>query len=345
MGQWVTAWAYAQRATCFTRWEQDSFSYTVKNNLYGTAIRFKYSNWYGFDKCDIKRVTLTHNAVTYELMTNGQSGFSVKPGKNGDIYSDATEAAIVPGEFTINIQFESFDKPESGQTFMTPPGVVMILQAIEVLCDEKCKVIAVLGDSITHWGKWTYPLMTRFYGEHPGRVALFEMAINGSRLLNGSPKDLKSTWGVDAVARLEHDILPIAGLTDCVIALGLNDLCIREEEGNNHLTFDSYIEKVKEICERLHDAGKKSIGLTICPRQFDEIYTVEKNELRKQINKWIIEEAPFDMAFDIAKIVKNSEDTELDVDYAWEDGCHINEKAGEKIADYLSAMLRKGENI
>lgn len=339
MRQWKTTWGCAHRATCFTRWDQDSFSYTIRNNLYGTAVRLRYSNWYGVNSCDIKSVSLLINDVECQITTGGRNAFRIEGGAEGDIYSDAKEINITPGFITVTVAFPNHNRPESGQTFMTPPGIVMILQSIEILCENEPKIVAVLGDSIAHWGKWIEPLTRKLYSEMSGEIALFEMAINGSRLLNGSPRELRSTLGYDAMTRLKHDILPTAGLTKCVFALGLNDLCTAEERGNIPLTLDSYKKQVSVICNLLKDRKIQVVGLTILPRKIDETYTEERNDLRIKINEWIVNEAPFDAVADVASAVKNDQDTALKAEYAWEDECHISEKGGEVLASVIKAYV------
>lgn len=339
MNNWKTTWACAHRATWFTQWDQDSFSYTVKNNLYGSSIRLSYSNWYGEDDCYISKVLVEHNGKTAIIQKNGKNDFVIKAKEMSNIYSDAYDMNVVPGDIKFTVKFADKKRPQSGQTFMTPPGVVMIVQAIEVLCDEEPEIVAVLGDSIAHWGKWTGPVIEQLYKQKVGKIAFFEMAINGSRLLNGSPKQLRNSWGYCADWRVKHDIFCTSGVTTCIFALGLNDLCIEEAEDDHLLTLETYQEKVGKLCNWFRQKGIKIIGLTICPRVIDEIYTSERNELRKLINNWIMESGVFDKIVDVASVVKNGTDNALYPQYAWEDQCHINEYGGVQIAKKIMEEL------
>lgn len=338
---WKTAWACAHRATCFTQWNQNSFSYTVRNNLHGTAIRLSFSNWYGFNKCEIKSVVITNNNIEHVILVKGMKTFCVEPKGFANIYSDSCYFPVVPGKIKITVVFEKSDLPGSGQTFMTPPGVVMILQSVEVLSDKNPKVVTVLGDSIAHWGKWTDKVQCSLYEKYPGKLSFFEMSINGSRLLNNSPKQWKNCWGYKAIDRLEHDIFQLSGLTHCIFGLGLNDLCIEETLEDVKLSLDTYIGAAIRIYEKLRQNHVFVIAVTILPRIYDEVYDSGRNELRKQINRWLIEDSPFDLVIDLASVVRNQSDNKLQERYEYEDGCHINDLAGEEIARIVCDRLNK----
>ena len=89
-----------------------------------------------------------------------------------------------------------------------------------------------------------------------------------------------------------------------------------------------------------HEENIELIGLTICPRAINHEYTTAKNELRKKINTWILNEAAFDKSIDVAKMVANADDTALDCKYDCGDGIHINELAGKEIAEVLSEYFK-----
>lgn len=209
------------------------------------------------------------------------------------------------------------------------------------MCEDNADVVILFGDSIVHWGYWANPVISKIYRQNPGTMAVFESAINGSRLLNGSPKSQLDGFGYSAWKRFDHDILHAKGVTCCVFALGLNDLSLPEEEGEVHLTLESYSACVEEIICRAREKHIGMVGLTICPRAFDEVYTAEQNFWRQKINQWIMKEATFDAALDVAAIIANEDDTALARQYDCGDGVHINEAAGKKIAVMFSTLVLK----
>ncbi|MBD5545748.1 MAG: hypothetical protein HDR01_16285 [Lachnospiraceae bacterium] len=328
---WITTWSYAQRRTSFTRWEnQDSFQIDIPNNIWGHAIKLKFSNWYGTRSIGIKEVNFSLKGHTYSVFVKEQQEFQVMPTR--DIYSDTVFVELVPGDIIrISVTFVNQLRPESGNTFQN--GIAMIFQSVLVATSNKADVIAFFGDSITHRQKWSKPLIHNWYAKYPGRLAAFEVAVDGSRLLNDSPKADDETLGFRAAKRFQHDILENTGINYVVFALGLNDLAI--EEGKHELTLESYANAVEEIVKAAHKKDIKVIGLTITPRQINEFYTSEKNHLRKAINQWILQNSPFDAAVDIAALVTNENDTALKTEYSDIDGVHISQEAGRVIAEAL----------
>lgn len=328
---WKTSWSYAQRRTTFTRWvNQRSFSYTIYNNLYGVAMRLKFSNWYGSKNCKIFCVKVVLNDREYMLKKDEKTYFSVS--NQRDECSDILVVKVKPGEIKITVEFASEERPESGNTF--PNGISMILQSLEVQCNfGNPSIAALFGDSIIHRRKWSDPLIERMYGRYPGKISIFDMSIDGSRLLNDSPKEADQTLGYKGVSRLRHDLLRLSGISHLVFALGLNDLSMPTESAEMKLTFESYVSCVEKIIEEVHGIGIKIIGLTICPRMINNTYTKEKNELRIQLNHWIMNIAGFDYREDVARLVANVDDLELAVEYDCGDGIHLNDKAGKKIAN------------
>ena len=127
--RWITTWSYAQRGTYFTDWNQCVFSYVVNNNLYGSGMRLKFSNWYGSETCKVELVEVTVGTQCHQVTIDGKNEFYVSPEK--DIYSDIINIDIEPCKMKIMVSFGSKKRPESGNTFH--PGVIMILQSVEVL--------------------------------------------------------------------------------------------------------------------------------------------------------------------------------------------------------------------
>ncbi len=334
-GMWVTGWSYAQRRTSFTRWEnQNSFEIEIPNNISGYGIKLKFSNWYGTRSVGIKKSDISLRGYKHPIFVDKKREFYLTPEK--DIYSEPVFLDIVPGESVkINVTFTDKLRPESGNTFQE--GIAMILQSVLIAVDDKIDVIAFFGDSITHRQKWTKPLIRKWYEKYPGKLAAFEVSVDGSRLLNDSPAKEDETLGFRADRRFQHDILENAGINYTVFALGLNDLSM-EEEGENVLTLETYRKEVKKIVGTAHSKGIKIVGLTITPRLIDEFYTNERNQLRKEINQWILNEAPFDMVADVASAISNESDTALKPEYQDIDGIHINEKAGKVIAGILDKV-------
>lgn len=338
--KWVTAWACAHRATSFTRWNQRSFKYTIKNNFYGDAIRCSFSNWYGINDCFVESVWIETNGKRMPLFCNGKSSFVIKGGEYRQ-YTDLCKCVISPGEVRVEVVFSGADRPESGQTFKYGyGGVVMMLQALEVRTESDVKVMTVFGDSIAHWGFWTEPFKEAIYEKYYGKVSFFEMGIDGNRLLNGSPSHELNTWGYSGIDRFEHDILDICGLTECIFSLGRNDLALPTEDKDEAFSFQKYIEIVENMISKLHKKSVRVTGLTMLPIQNDEIFDEERSRIRKKINEWILKDALFDEVIDINKKLGNVRDDGIIQQYVWEDSFHINQLGGK----IMKAQIERERN-
>jgi lysophospholipase L1-like esterase len=328
--RWITIWSYAQRRTSFTKWEnQNSFKLEIPNNVAGYGIKLKFSNWYGTRTVGVRSVKICLREQEYLVKVNFQQEFSVSPDR--DVFSDVIFLDIAPKDILkVKVIFVDQLRPESGNTFQN--GIAMILQSVLLVTNEKVNVVAFFGDSITHGQKWTKPLVEEWYKRYSGKLAAFEVAVGGSRLLSDSPVKEDETLGFRAITRFKHDIIENEGINYVVFALGLNDLSMEEGE---LLTLESYQKEVLKLIDLAHEREIKMIALTITPRIESEYYTLKKNDLRKEINQWILNDAPFDLAVDIASSVANEDDTALKKEYRDIDGIHINEAAGKVIADLL----------
>lgn len=340
--KWATAWACAHRATSFTRWNQRSFRYTIKNNFYGNAVRCSFSNWYGLNDCLIESVWIETGRNKMPLLCNGETSFVIRGGEYRK-YTDLCECPISPGEVTIEVCFSKCDRPESGQTFKYgSSGVVMILQSLEVRTESHVKVMTVFGDSIAHWGFWTESFKEAIYEKYYGEASFFEMGIDGNRLLNSSPSHALDTWGYSGIDRLRHDLLDICGLTDCFFALGRNDLALPTEDKDELLTFEKYTVIVENMILELHKKSVRVIGLTMLPIQNDEIFDEKRSRVRKKINEWILKDALFDQVIDVNEKLGNAADDSIIQQYVWQDGFHINQQGGKVMKEQIERNYSRG---
>ncbi len=329
--KWITIWSYAQRKTTFTRWEnQNSFEIRFKNNIEGTKVRIRFSNWYGVHDTGIKSVYMLYEGRRYVTKCNNEERFRVFP--DSDLTSDYIEIHVVPGtNIGVVVEFESFIRPDSGNTF--DGCIAMILQSVDVYTDSKVSGVAFFGDSITHRRKWTEPLIDMWYEKYRGMIVAYEVSIDGSRLLKDSPKECDNTLGFSARARFSHDILKNNGITHIFFELGLNDLSL--EDIDNTLSVDNLIKEMKEIVNMAHEHNIMVIGMTITPRREDHIYDYKRNNMRKKVNEIILNGHIFDKVIDISGLLGNEDDTQLSPEYGCEDGVHLNNKAGEFLSKYI----------
>lgn len=338
MEKWSTVWSYAQRSTEYTRWEkQNHFKINVRSNLYGSAIRLKYSNMYNRERIAVKEVFLCAvNLQKYEnnlVRISEAFDISYKESKYSGIFS-----CDVTPDTTLEIQmvFATYKNPLTGNTFNG--YLAMVLQSVEVLTDENPVTLACFGDSITHQGMWTEPMIRRLYQRYPGKVTAFEVGINGNRLLRDSP-EYANTLGVSGLHRFEHDVLDICGITHVIVALGINDIGLPGNEKTSLAEFPAFEDMKKayvQIAEMLKKRGIYSIAATITPRIWEGDFVAKREYLRMKINDWLINTRRFDCVLDFSSCLSRGGAGGLKEEYDSGDGIHINDKAGLKLQELIN---------
>jgi lysophospholipase L1-like esterase len=304
----------------------------VNNNLYGSAIRLKYSNIYNLKAVHVKGVQLCVLGIdgTEVKRRKVSESFQIRFGEN--VYSDPTEVDMISGmRLQVEMEFATCENPLSGNTF--EGYVAMILQSIEIRTEEKVSVLACFGDSLTHQGVWTKPFFERLYVDFPGKIAAFEVGINGNRLLCDSP-EYENTLGLSGLKRFNHDILDLVGLTHVICALGINDIGLPDTEKTPFSEFPKFEEMISaysDIAARLRKRGVKAVVVTITPRNWQGNYIKEREELRLKINEWLLNTNLFDEVFDFSSPLTKEGKSGLKSMYDSGDGIHINAEGGKKL--------------
>jgi lysophospholipase L1-like esterase len=314
--------------------------------LYASAIRLKYSNVYNLKSVSVKGVYLYVMGVDGSEIKHHRVSESFEISFAENVYSDLVEVNMIPGmSLQVEMEFATYENPLSGNTF--EGNVAMILQSIQMRTEEKVSVLACFGDSLTHQGMWTKPFFERLYSDFQGKIAAFEVGINGNRLLFDST-EYKNTLGVSGVKRFNHDILSLEGLTHVICALGINDIGLPGTEQVPFSEFPKFEEMIgaySDIAVRLRKIGVKTIAVTITPRNWLGNYVKEREELRIKINEWILNTNLFDEVFDFSSLLAIDGKSGLKSMYDSGDGIHINVDGGKKLQDVIKLNTFFSETV
>lgn len=348
---WVCSWSFAHSDTKYMAWdtEQREISYPVRNNLYGEAVRFRFSNLYGSHAIYVHRVVITKNCEQKEqiLTVNQKKNFEIHSGES--LITDSCEMKLEPGDtLTVKIIFENNNKPESG--YRIDDISVGGLEEMDVLTQEQPKVIVAFGDSITRMDIWTRPLEDELYRTYPGKISFSNKGISGNRLIHDCMPQHSLVFGYAGIKRLHHDVLMIPGLTHVIFALGTNDLGHPGEPGcplSELPTLRQFEDEVTEVIRQIHQVGAKVIGCTITGRKINPpCWTEQKETLRRGIDEWIRKESNtiFDGILDFEKaIAKSSDIPEMECRYDSGDGLHPSCAGGLKMKEAIPLKLFFGE--
>ncbi|HEY0296951.1 MAG TPA: SGNH/GDSL hydrolase family protein [Bordetella sp.] len=182
----------------------------------------------------------------------------------------------------------------------------LLLAGIQVETRQAARAVAVIGDSITDGAaasldqdkRWPDFLAARLA---PHGVAVVNAGISGARLLSDG-------MGVNALARLERDVLAQPGVQSVVVMLGINDISwpgtafARE---SRRPAREALAAGYRQLVEQARSRGVRVIGATLAPFEgalsgtpLDDYYNLDKDALRRQVNDWIRHGGAFDAVID-----------------------------------------------
>lgn len=223
---------------------------------------------------------------------------------------------IVSGDQTAAV------KPAMSAADVESTTARLLLAGVLVEAAPTTRTIAIIGDSITDGAtasldkdtRWPDFLAARLA---PHGVAVINAGISGARLLSDG-------MGVNALARLDRDVLAQPGAQSVIVMLGINDISwpgTAFAPTSSRPTLDALTAGYRQLIEQAHNRGVRVIGATLTPFEgalpgtpLDNYYQPDKDVLRQQVNAWIRHSGAFDGV--------------IDFDAALSDPSHPNRIAG-----------------
>lgn len=194
------------------------------------------------------------------------------------------------------------------------------LTGVEVLAHRNTFAVVTIGDSITDGSQSTldanarYPdwlarrLLARYKGEP--KVAVLNEGIGGNRILSDG-------LGVNALARLDRDVLTQSGVTQVILLEGINDIGfpnipfpLPPDIPSDPVSAEEIIAGMKQIIKRAHARGLKIFGGTILPFYEALYFTPEGEEKRQAVNAWIRTSGAFDGVIDFDEALRDPSNPE-----------------------------------
>lgn len=215
-------------------------------------------------------------------------------------------AWIVSGDQTAASQLDT------GEAMQTT-SARLLLSGIEVEAADSSGTVAVIGDSITDGAtasldsnrRWPDFLATRLA---PYGAAVINAGISGGRLLSDG-------MGVNALARLDRDVLAQPGVRTVVVLLGINDISWPGTDfapQASRPTRDELAAGYRQLVARAHSRGMRVVGATLTPFEgalpgtpLADYYHADKDALRHQLNDWIRNSGTFDAVLDFDALMRD----------------------------------------
>jgi lysophospholipase L1-like esterase len=258
------------------------------------------------------------------LTFGGQSTFRMWPG--AVVVSDPVDLTVAPlTDLAVSLYLPAETGPptthatglrptyisEAGDFTGKPelPGATVRmsyywLSGVEVAAPPNTPLIVAFGDSITDGARstpdthntWPAILATRLAANKAtARFAIINQGINGNRVLT----DGTGFAGVNALARLDRDVLNQPGVKWLMLLEGINDI------GNgtaptspNPVTTEQLIWGMRQIVERARMHGIKVAGCTILPYEGAGYFRETGETIRQAVNTWIRTSGTFDAVVD-----------------------------------------------
>ncbi|SDR52457.1 Lysophospholipase L1 [Paraburkholderia fungorum] len=247
-------------------------------------------------------------------------------------------AWIVPGD-------------QSSALALTKTGGVMqsttarpLLTGIDVETESAARAVIVIGDSITDGAaaslnqdsRWPDFLAARLA---PYGVAVVNAGISGARLLSDG-------MGVNALARLNRDVLTQPGASSVIVMLGINDIAwpgTAFARTARRPALDDLTAGYRQLIEQAHRRGLRVIGATLTPFEgalpgtpLDNYYDTDKDALRQRVNDWIRHSGVFDAVIDFDAALRDPvHPARLAERYDSGDHLHPGDAGNRKMAEFV----------
>ncbi len=215
---------------------------------------------------------------------------------------------------------------------------------LQVLTEERVKIVAAFGDSITHMSYVTNAFYKRIYAAYPGLVTVLNRGIGGNRVLHDAtvlPDGGGVNFGIAGIKRFEEDVFK-EGTVDVVLVLeGINDIMhpIQFAHPDERITADELTAGFQQYIDTAHEHHARIFGATITPcghEDYPDEWISAFEEVRVNTNEWIRGGNGYDGYFDYDAAVRDeSRPAYMKEEYHLGDGLHPNDAGGAAIAEQI----------
>jgi lysophospholipase L1-like esterase len=221
------------------------------------------------------------------------------------------------------------------------------LAAVEVDAPPGTPLIVAFGDSITDGSRstpdthntWPAILATRLAADKAtAHMAIVNQGIGGNRVLT----DGANFAGVNALARLDRDVLSQPGVQWLMMLEGVNDIGNSTAQANNPnpLTAEDLIWGLRQVVERAHQRGIKVIGCTILPYEGAGYFREAGETIRQAVNEWIRTSGVYDAVVDFDKATRDpANPRRLRPEFDPGDHLHPNDAGYRAMADAVDLRI------
>ncbi|MBP2475593.1 lysophospholipase L1-like esterase [Crossiella equi] len=371
-GDWVGTWA---ASPCAGTSENGYANYSIRNIVHtsigGSQVRVRLSNAFGTKPVLFGQVTValaagpdTPNAKpgTMRTLTFGGERSVTAPAR-ADIVSDPVPLTVPADSDLLVTTFTpepsgpvtyhsltmqnsyytragNFSASESGAPYNEQTRWWHYVSGVDVKAPGVRGSVVTLGDSITDganstWGanlRWPDQLADRMKaGPAHLRLGVQNAGISGNRLLLDG-----GGAGVNALARLDRDVLTQTGARTLIVFEGINDI----QQTPHQTDPKPIIAALKQIATRAKDRGLRVLGATITPFKGWGSYSEELEATRAAVNQWIRNNTHFDAVIDFDAAIRDPQDPKrIKPEYDQGDHLHPGDAGFKAMANAVNLSL------
>jgi len=361
--QWRTAWGSAM-AWGYGEAVDTTVRQVATVAVGGTAVRVRLSNLYGNRPLMLGGVTLAPAGPrgslagpAETLLFGGEPAVAIPIGQ--EIYSDPLPMSVPAGQaLAVSVFVRGPDlmtvhpccvfplvsylagngagdltTDASGGALPYSSPWSRLVDAVDVLSPAGPGVV-ILGDSISDGynssGRWPELLQQRIDLLPPAdQVAVVNEAITANTLTVAPRDDEEKGGGPPGLTRMAPDAIDLAGISDVVVLLGINDLWFGAPASQ-------LIAGYTQLASTLHSAGKRLFIATLLPRRTgDELWTSVQQAALVEVDQWILGSHLFDGVIDLTPAVADIYNGACQPDAlypAFDSGDHLHPDAAGDVA-------------
>jgi lysophospholipase L1-like esterase len=379
--QWVSTWAASPQTAIpgskdATGFNNETIRNIVFTSVSGNLVRVRFTNAFGDQPLQIGAASIAvagTGAATagpnVPLTFGGQSSVQIPTGAEAlsdpvrlhvPALQDLAVSVYLPtatGSATLHSlgRQTTYDASgdhtgeSSGSSYGTLDQSWYFIDAVDVVPQPKVRgTLVAFGDSITDGfnstvnanSRWPNDLARRLNSRRD-TLAVADEGISGDRVLTS---DL--CCGVNALARLDRDVLDRAGAKEVILLMGINDIGFSQLTGvagtspNTVVSAAQIIAGYQQIIAQAHAAGLKIFGATLTPFKGAAYYTADGENKREAVNNWIRTSGAFDGVIDFASVVADPSDpTMMAPQFDSGDHLHPNDAGYQAMANAIPLRL------
>ncbi|MFE7033802.1 SGNH/GDSL hydrolase family protein [Streptomyces sp. NPDC057621] len=283
--------------------------------------------------------TEAQDDVAVSLSVSG----TVTPGRHTSAFRSNYLTAPGSGDHTAEA---------SGSAYTQTVGSTYLVSAVDVHNPKLRGTIVAYGSSVvdgtgsTDCGpgctpegtdhRWTDDLARRVTAELPRtrQLAIANAGIGGTTSSADCPRNPAGIRGLDAVSRLDRDVLALHGVTGVLYYYGTNDLA-------NGCDAELILRSYDEVFQRLRAAGIKVYVTPITPRPgYTDRNNLDRHAVGTHVKKGNTCDGTCDGVTDFDQVLKDPlKPNSIDPAYDTGDGIHANIAGQRALADYVSLSM------